>query len=104
MALSAQILQKLDDQAESIGEIGTQTALTRQAVDNMTPKLDKLYEVVITGNGHKPLVQRMDNAENFIDCKKAEEKEKKEGVNKFQWIIITALVGNILATAFAYFK
>lgn len=73
-------------------------------VETFAPVVAELQKIVIAGNGTPPMKERMNKIEDYVKGCKDAEKEKKEGLNKFQWILVTAIVGNIIATAFAYFK
>jgi hypothetical protein len=46
----------------------------------------------------------MDSAEKYIKDQKDAVREKKDGLSKFQWILITAITGNIIGTIVSFFK
>ena len=51
-------------------------------------KLRKVYEVLITGNGHEPLTQTVYRSQDWINA-----------VKRFLWLLIGAVVAAIIAGA-----
>jgi ribosomal silencing factor RsfS len=74
------------------------------SIEALVSTIQSLERIVLKGNGTQPLTQRMDNAEKYIKDQKDAIREKKEGLSKFQWILITALTGNIIGTIVSYFR
>jgi hypothetical protein len=73
-------------------------------VETFAPVVTELQKIVIAGNGTPPMKERVNKIEDYIKVRKDVEKEKKEGINKIQLILITAVIGNVIATAFSFFK
>ncbi len=73
-------------------------------IETLAPTVQALEKIVLRGNGTQPLTQRMDSAEKYIKDQKDAVREKKDGLSKFQWILITAITGNIIGTIVSFFK
>lgn len=93
ISIQAQILDHLIELKEDVAEIKA-----------IVPTVKELNQITRVGNGTKPLTTRMRDVEDYIDCQKEEKKEKKEKSSKFNWILVTALVGNTIGIIFALFK
>lgn len=74
---------------EDIGK-ALQSHITREQIMETTQaalseKVDKIYKVLIEGNGEPPLRDTVRQQQKWI-----------EGANKLMWIFITALIGQIV--------
>jgi hypothetical protein len=73
-------------------------------VETFAPVVDQLQRIVIAGNGTQPLKERMNKVEDYIKGCKDSEKEKKDGKQWFNRLVIGAIVAQTAGLIFALVK
>jgi len=112
MATNIDILTEIRDMRKDFGErlglLETSAALTNQSIERLTGKVNKIDEVVITGNGDEPLKQTVRDTKNKLDCHldemKTIDKEKKDNRTWFNRLVIGAIVAQTVGWIFLIVK
>jgi hypothetical protein len=69
----------------TLQSLGESLAVHIARQEDSDKKLDELYQTVVTGNGHPSMKTTVQKHDDWIG-----------GVNKFIWIFITALIGELV--------
>lgn len=73
-------------------------------LEAITPVVAELQKVVIAGNGTPPMKERVNKIEDYVrECKDAD-KEKKDGKQWFNRLVIGAIVAQTAGLIFALVK
>ena len=89
---------------ERLGLLETSSALANQSLNLLTSKVDKIDQVVITGNGESPLREIVKDTKNRLDGHLKDmkdcEKEKKDNKVWFNRLVIGAIVAQSIGLLF----
>jgi hypothetical protein len=70
---------------EKLNSIEINVAKLSTAFEGVTENVAKMYKILVTGNGMKPLPEVVRNHEEWIECYKAEMKANKDARKEFTW-------------------
>jgi hypothetical protein len=73
-------------------------------VETFAPVVAELQRIVIAGNGTPPMKERVNKIEDYVKGCKDAEKEKKDGKQWFNRLVIGAIVAQTAGLIFALVK
>ena len=73
-------------------------------VEGIAPVVSDLQKIVIAGNGTPPMKERLNNIEAYVKGCKETEKEKKDGKQWFNRLVLGAIVAQTAGLIFALVK